>query len=735
VVKIASMFSLVCILAAWPATGVAEKIPPPVPAAVGEQLSAGTPRNLIILFDDRDVEAEVATLRQRAGKDRDDDSIRAVRRNRYRAIKRSALDRFQLNELEELRDYDHLPMSFFRVRNRAALDRLLADPRVQAVYEDAPVYPHLTYSLPFIGQPAVTSAGMTGSGATVAVIDTGINYTLQAFGSCTAPGVPTGCRVAASVDVTGNNQTLNTDLKGHGTNVAGIVAGVAGAARIAAINVFAGGVSSTSWIVAGINWAIANRDVYTITALNMSLGDNLNYTSPCSNSFTNPYVTPINNLRAAGIMPVASTGNSAFTNGMSSPACTPGVVSVGAVYDLAWRSSPDPAVSISFTACTESGMAVADKVPCFSNSASFMTMLAPGAFVAAAGIQMAGTSQAAPHVSAAVALLRTIYPADTLNQIVSRLTSSGVSVTDSRNLITKPRLNLSAAIGAPFNNMFAQRTILTGDSGRTTSHNLNATKESGEPAHAGNSGGKSVWWSWTPSVSGIAVIDTHGSSFNTLLAVYSGNTLAALSQVAANDNDGGAGSTSGVSFTALAGKEYLIAVDGYNAASGGLILNRSLVQQADLVLGMTQSPLSPFEGDQVTYTLTVTNNGPSAASGVVLTDQLPAGTLFVSASPGCSHSGGSVTCDLAGLASGTAAAVQIIVTAPAAGELINSAAVTSIITDPQAANNSSSLSATVSQASAVPAVSFRGLGAAALCLAGVAGRWNRRRRNLIGSNC
>jgi uncharacterized repeat protein (TIGR01451 family) len=231
-----------------------------------------------------------------------------------------------------------------------------------------------------------------------------------------------------------------------------------------------------------------------------------------------------------------------------------------------------------------------------------------------------------------------------------------------------------------------------------------------------------------PSVSGVASFDTHGSAFNTLLAVYSGTTISALSQVAANDNDGSSGSTSGVSFTALAGTEYLIAVDGFNAASGGIALNWSLVQRADLGISIAQHPESPYEGDNLTYSMTVTNYGPSDASGVVVTDQLPAGCLFISASSGCIHSAGTVTCDLGTLVRDAVATVQIVVNAPATGDLINAAQVGSEVSDPQTANNSATASVAVSQASAVPALSFWGLGAAFLCLAGVAGTRNNRRK-------
>jgi uncharacterized repeat protein (TIGR01451 family) len=713
-----------CILSAsWSSDCAAERIFPSMPA-VAQRLAKGEAQNLLFLFDDSAVEAEAAGLRQRSNIRFDDDSILAVRSARYRLIKQGVMAGFARHEAEEVRDFDHLPMSLLRVKSRAALDRLMADPKVVAVYEDAPIHHHLSYSLPFINQPAVANAGYAGSGQTVAVIDTGIDYTLATFGSCTSPGIPAGCRVTASVDVTGNNVTLNQTPGNHGTNVAGVVAGVAPGAKIAAVNAFYGGGSTTSWVIAGINWAISNKSAYNIGVLNMSLGDGAKNTIPCGSLHLNPFVSPINNARAAGIVPVASSGNEAYTDGIANPACTPGVVSVGAVYDASW-GGPYSWGGTPPT-CTDTSASVADRIPCFSNSASFLTLLAPGAFITAAGIQMAGTSQASPHVAGAIAVMRAAYPSDTLDQTVARLTSNGVTIIDSRNGIGKPRLNLLAAISPPANDLFANRSSLSGDAGQITTSNLNATKESGEPSHAGNSGGRSVWWRWIPSVSGIASFDTHGSSFNTLLAVYSGASLTSLTQMAANDNDGSSGSASGVTFTAQAGTEYVIAVDGFNGATGQISLNWNLAQQADLAIALSQGPASPFAGDYLTYTMTVINHGPSAANGVVVTDILPPGVFFISASPGCSRSGGTVACITGTLANNSSATFQVEVQVLNVGDLVNSVQVSSATGDPQASDNSATSTLTVSPVAAVPALSLWGVIVSAACLAGIARRANTR---------
>jgi predicted phage tail protein len=98
-----------------------------------------------------------------------------------------------------------------------------------------------------------------------------------------------------------------------------------------------------------------------------------------------------------------------------------------------------------------------------------------------------------------------------------------------------------------------------------------ATKEPLEPNHAGNVGGKSVWWSWTAPASGGMTIDTATSNFDTLLAVYTGTAVGSLLRIAAND-DAPNLLTSKVTFTAVAGQTYQIAVDGYNGASGTIAL-------------------------------------------------------------------------------------------------------------------------------------------------------------------
>ncbi|HMC28966.1 MAG TPA: Ig-like domain-containing protein, partial [Verrucomicrobiae bacterium] len=133
-------------------------------------------------------------------------------------------------------------------------------------------------------------------------------------------------------------------------------------------------------------------------------------------------------------------------------------------------------------------------------------------------------------------------------------------------------LPILAAQAQPANNNFANAWFLNGTSVTTNGSNVNATKETGEPNHAGNAGGRSVWFVWTAPVSGQTRIDTIGSSFNTLLAVYTGTAVNALTTIAANNDIGGGTNSSLLQFQAVQGTTYHIAVDAnrnFGTPTGG----------------------------------------------------------------------------------------------------------------------------------------------------------------------
>ena len=77
-----------------------------------------------------------------------------------------------------------------------------------------------------------------------------------------------------------------------------------------------------------------------------------------------------------------------------------------------------------------------------------------------------------------------------------------------------------------------------------------------------------MWWSWIAPVSAAVKIDTEGSDFDTLLAVYQGSVLTNLTTVTANDDASTNTVTSSLSFNAVAGMTYQIAVDGFDGQPG-----------------------------------------------------------------------------------------------------------------------------------------------------------------------
>jgi uncharacterized repeat protein (TIGR01451 family) len=120
---------------------------------------------------------------------------------------------------------------------------------------------------------------------------------------------------------------------------------------------------------------------------------------------------------------------------------------------------------------------------------------------------------------------------------------------------------------------------------------------------------------------------------------------------------------------------------------------------ADLAVSKGDAPDPVIAGENLTYTLTVTNNGPSRATGIVLTDTLPGGVTLVSA-PDCTEAGGSVICNLDNLVSGHSTQVAIVVQVGSSttGTLINNASVRGNEFDPDMANNSVSEDTTVDRA-------------------------------------
>ncbi len=137
-----------------------------------------------------------------------------------------------------------------------------------------------------------------------------------------------------------------------------------------------------------------------------------------------------------------------------------------------------------------------------------------------------------------------------------------------------------------------------------------------------------------------------------------------------------------------------------DTALGGVNAFFTLPAGADLAVSQTDSP-DPIElgSGNVTYTVTATNQGPDAATGVTVTDTVPAGATLVSATPSTGSCSGTatVTCDLGALAAQASATIAVEVTPTMSGSLSNSASISGTETDPVASNDTSTEQTTVTE--------------------------------------
>jgi subtilisin family serine protease len=336
--------------------------------------------------------------------------------------------------------------------SQAGLARLSAHPDVVRIGLDRKLHGYTAESVPLIHADETRSLGFVGRGVTVAVLDTGIDNAHpdlrdsivdeQCFCS--------GCCPNGTSRQSGPGSA--NDDNGHGTNVAGIIAsagraapvGVAPGAALVAIRVLGPSGGSVSSIVSALEYVLARPDIKVV---NMSLGGGGPFTTVCDSADAGnmAFGTILARLRAQGTLSVVASGNEGFSTGVASPACTNAALAVGAVYDqniggIAWQTCPDPTTA-------------SDQVTCFSNSSPLVELLAPGALTTSSGpgggtLTEGGTSQATPHVAGAAAVLLQARPSLTPGEIIGVLAQTGVPVTDRKNGLTVPRINLRAAFDA-----------------------------------------------------------------------------------------------------------------------------------------------------------------------------------------------------------------------------------------------------------------------------------------------
>ena len=372
------------------------------------------------------------------------------------------LDNFKLSNAKRFRYIPFLAMEV----SPEALAALRQAPEVVSIQEDIEQKTAILQSVPLIGAPNAWTAGFTGQGRAVAILDTGVDKTHPFFNNrvvseacySTTSGTTTSfCPGGASQSTAAdsglpcNSSQLQNCF--HGTHIAGIAAGgnpqitgagVARNANIIAIQVFSRSTSCgaspspcltafASDVILGLERVYELRSTFAIDAVNLSIagGRNFGYCDAGQAA----YKTAIDTLRSAGIATVVAAGNDGYTDSLSAPACVSSAISVGSTTD---GSNDNPV----------------DRVSSFSNSSPFLSLLAPGEVIissepGASYIDAQGTSQAAAHVTGAYAVIKQKFPNDSVAQIFNRLRNSGVAIFDSRNFVTKPRIKIDTALNAP----------------------------------------------------------------------------------------------------------------------------------------------------------------------------------------------------------------------------------------------------------------------------------------------
>ncbi|GEM_PF-3422242 len=330
------------------------------------------------------------------------------------------------------------------------LRKIIQNPDVVSIEEDFLVPPTLDDSIPLINADDVWQQGYTAEDQVVAILDSGVDQDHQMFAgkivaeACFSSG-PTSLCPNGQVTQTGPGSAPPcSEISGcdHGTHVAGIASGkngnhsgvilngVAKDANMIAIQVFSrfdddscsGNspciLSYTSDWMAGLEYVLSLDSVYSAASANLSLGSTSTYQEPCDQYSAK---TTIDQLKSAGIATVIASGNSSSSTGLSFPACISTAISVG-------NTQKD------------------DTVRSSSNSADYLDLLAPGTSIDSAVpgngyAEKTGTSMAAPHVTGAFAILRNMDSSLSVDEIADLLKTTGKPITDSRNGITKARID------------------------------------------------------------------------------------------------------------------------------------------------------------------------------------------------------------------------------------------------------------------------------------------------------
>lgn len=312
--------------------------------------------------------------------------------------------------------------------NLRSLQQLAVDPRVRRVWLDRPVRALLDVAAPTLRAPEVWQLGFTGKGVTVAVVDTGIHphpdFTLPRN------------RIVGFFDVVSGRQEPYDD-NGHGTHVAGIVAGngfssggrfrgIAPEASLVGVKVLdRTGSGRLSDVIAGVEWCVTNRQRLGMRIINLSLG------APTVGSWRDdPLAMAVGAAWEAGLVVCCAAGNGGpDPSTIVTPGIHPAVITVGAADDRDTPDASDDGVApFSSRGPTADGDVKPDVV---LPGVNITSAVPPGSWLfrrdgrRASYATLSGTSMASPMGAGLAALILEKDPSATPPQVKARLMAAG----------------------------------------------------------------------------------------------------------------------------------------------------------------------------------------------------------------------------------------------------------------------------------------------------------------------
>jgi hypothetical protein len=375
-----------------------------------------------------------------------------------RSKQASVLGRLHSRHLTLKHQFDNI-MGFAGRISREGMETLAAMPEIEFIEEDVVMETQDVQGIDVMNGTRLPLPH-DGGGVSIAIVDTGIDYTHPMLGGTSFPNA----KVIGGYDF-GDNDSDPKDCHSHGTRVAGIAAGtktsgqgdytggVARNARLYALKVSPSCQDSTSssTIAMAWDWVVTHKyddPANPILIINTSFGERRGrYTAVCDDQ-QRELALAADNAAANGILIFSSAGNDGYKDGITSPACLANSVSVGAVYDANIGARY-------WVPCTDYSTA-RDQVTCYSNSAAILEILASSndAYTTDVGggydPDFGGTSAASPYAAGTAALIQSTIKRDTgqflsPSSLRTRLKVSGDPILDPSNGISKPRVNVLAA--------------------------------------------------------------------------------------------------------------------------------------------------------------------------------------------------------------------------------------------------------------------------------------------------